>query len=43
GVCFLAFVGDDEEDALGELRSRWPRARIVEDPTATAPLAREIV
>jgi len=43
GVCFLAFVGDDEADAVGELRNRWPRARIVEDPGATATLAREIV
>ncbi len=42
GICFLAFLesGADDDEAAGELRSLWPEARIVEDPSATASLAR---
>jgi AraC family transcriptional regulator of adaptative response/methylated-DNA-[protein]-cysteine methyltransferase len=41
GLCALAFVGEGGRDAaLAALASRWPKARLVEDPTATEqPLA----
>ena len=42
GVCGLSFVDEGVESALSELRSRWPAARLVEDPTRTAPVAEQI-
>lgn len=35
GVCHLAFV-DDVDEALADLRDRWPAATLVADPDATA-------
>lgn len=43
GVCSLAFVAPDErERALGALREEWPRAQIVRDDAAAAPIAQGI-
>jgi AraC family transcriptional regulator, regulatory protein of adaptative response / methylated-DNA-[protein]-cysteine methyltransferase len=43
GLAGLAFADPGEEQAaLVDLRSRWPRANYVEDTTRTAPLARRI-
>jgi AraC family transcriptional regulator of adaptative response/methylated-DNA-[protein]-cysteine methyltransferase len=36
GICGLSFaIGDDTTEAVEELKSRWPGARIVERPRAT--------
>ena len=40
GLAGLGFVDDgDRAVALADMRRRWPRARFLEDPAATAPLA----
>jgi len=40
GLAGLGFVDDDDRAAaLADMQRRWPRARFVEDKTATAPLA----
>lgn len=36
GVTALAFVDGDPEEAVEDLRRRWPRAEVVEDAEATA-------
>jgi len=39
GICALSFLpGRSAEEALEELRSRWRRARLVEDPKGTKPV-----
>jgi AraC family transcriptional regulator of adaptative response/methylated-DNA-[protein]-cysteine methyltransferase len=41
GLAGLGFVdGDDREAALADMRRRWPRAQLLPDAAATAPLAR---
>jgi AraC family transcriptional regulator of adaptative response/methylated-DNA-[protein]-cysteine methyltransferase len=43
GLAGLAFADEGREAAaLADMKSRWPRATYVEDPAATAPLARRI-
>lgn len=43
GLCGLAFADAGEEaKAFADMKSRWPRARFVEDATITAPIARRI-
>ena len=43
GLAGLAFADPGEEQAaLADMRSRWPKATIVEDAARTAPLARRI-
>ncbi|WP_371745033.1 methylated-DNA--[protein]-cysteine S-methyltransferase [Xanthobacter sp. YC-JY1] len=43
GLCGLAFADLGEEAAaLADMRSRWPNATYLEDPTATAPLVAQI-
>lgn len=43
GLAGLGFVDDgDRGAALADMRRRWPKAEYVEDPAATAPLARRI-
>ncbi len=43
GLCGLAFADTGEEvAALADMRTRWPNATYVEDPTATAPLVSRI-
>lgn len=43
GLVGLAFADEGEEQAaLEDMTARWPRARYVEDPAATAPFARRI-
>lgn len=43
GVCHLGFLlPADRRAALAELAAEWPRARLVEAPRATAPLARRL-
>lgn len=43
GVCGLAFGDDGEEaDTLSDMTGRWPKARFVEDASATAPYAERI-
>lgn len=43
GLCGLAFADLGEEAAaLADMRSRWPNATYVEDPSATAPLVAHI-
>jgi AraC family transcriptional regulator of adaptative response/methylated-DNA-[protein]-cysteine methyltransferase len=46
GLAGLAFVDEDKrqtrEDALADMRQRWPRARLAAAPDRTAPLARSI-
>lgn len=43
GLCGLAFADKGEERAaLADMRSRWPNADYVEDPSATAPLVARI-
>ncbi|WP_188583778.1 methylated-DNA--[protein]-cysteine S-methyltransferase [Azorhizobium oxalatiphilum] len=43
GLCGLSFAdAGEEEDALAEMRRRWPQASYVEDPSATAPLVARI-
>jgi AraC family transcriptional regulator, regulatory protein of adaptative response / methylated-DNA-[protein]-cysteine methyltransferase len=43
GLCGLAFADlGEERSALADMRSRWPRARIVEDHAGTAPLAARV-
>lgn len=40
GICGIAFVGDTTaEDAMADLRGRWPKARFVEDPMMVRPWA----
>jgi AraC family transcriptional regulator of adaptative response/methylated-DNA-[protein]-cysteine methyltransferase len=40
GLAGLGFIDDDDRTtALADMRRRWPRARFVEDESATAPLA----
>jgi AraC family transcriptional regulator, regulatory protein of adaptative response / methylated-DNA-[protein]-cysteine methyltransferase len=43
GICGLAFAGENNRAAvLAEMAARWPRARLVEKPADTAPLAARI-
>ncbi len=43
GLCGLAFAdAGKERAALADMRSRWPKARFVEDSARTAPLAARI-
>lgn len=43
GLCGLGFADEGAEDeALADMRSRWPRAIFVEDISATAPFANAI-
>ncbi len=43
GLCALSFVdGNAPEKTLAGLAHRWPKARLVERPTATAAFAREL-
>ena len=43
GLAGLAFAEHGEDcAALADMTRRWPRAACIEDPTATAPLARRI-
>lgn len=43
GLAGLAFNDPgDEQGSLDDMTSRWPRARHIEDTTATAPVARRI-
>ena len=43
GLCGLAFADDGKEQAaLADMRSRWPKAKYVEDSARTAPLAARI-
>lgn len=43
GLCALQFAGESgRSEALAELAARWPEARRVEDPEATAPVAERI-
>src|SRR5215471_1021072 len=43
GLAGLAFADSGEEQAaLADMRSRWPRATIVEDDARTAPLAQRV-
>jgi len=43
GVCGLGFGDDGEEAAmLEDMKSRWPKARFVENAARTAPVARHI-
>lgn len=37
GICRLAFVEGQDNEALEELQAHWPRARLVDDPGATRP------
>jgi AraC family transcriptional regulator, regulatory protein of adaptative response / methylated-DNA-[protein]-cysteine methyltransferase len=39
GMAGLGFVDGDREAALADMTRRWPRARLAEDPAATAPYA----
>ena len=42
GICGIAFTADvGREAAMADLAARWPGARLVEDPGAIAPLARD--
>jgi AraC family transcriptional regulator of adaptative response/methylated-DNA-[protein]-cysteine methyltransferase len=43
GVCGLGFGDEDEETAmLEDMKSRWPKARFVENTARTAPVARHV-
>ncbi len=42
GICGLSFIENDEKETLAAERDRWPRARFVHDPAATAPWAARI-
>jgi AraC family transcriptional regulator, regulatory protein of adaptative response / methylated-DNA-[protein]-cysteine methyltransferase len=43
GLAGLGFVDDgDRPAALADMTRRWPKAEYVEDPTATAPVAKRI-
>jgi AraC family transcriptional regulator, regulatory protein of adaptative response / methylated-DNA-[protein]-cysteine methyltransferase len=46
GLAGLAFVDEDKgqsrQDALADMMQRWPKARYVEEPSRTAPHARQI-
>ncbi len=42
GVCHLQFLADTQAGAYEGLRSEWPLATCVEDPAASAELARRI-
>jgi len=43
GLAGVAFAdAGKEKSALADMRSRWPKAKYVEDKEATAPLARRI-
>jgi AraC family transcriptional regulator, regulatory protein of adaptative response / methylated-DNA-[protein]-cysteine methyltransferase len=44
GLAGLAFAdaGEEEEAALADMRSRWPKAAYVEDAARTAPIAKRI-
>ncbi len=43
GLAGLGFVDDDDRAAaLADMTRRWPKAEYVEDPAATAPVARRI-
>lgn len=42
GICGVGFAAETgAEAAMADLRSRWPKAMFVEDPTPLEPLARE--
>jgi AraC family transcriptional regulator of adaptative response/methylated-DNA-[protein]-cysteine methyltransferase len=43
GLCGLAFADPGQEkSALADMRGRWPKARYIEDPARTAPIAQRI-
>jgi AraC family transcriptional regulator of adaptative response/methylated-DNA-[protein]-cysteine methyltransferase len=43
GLCGLAFADSGQEkSALADMRGRWPKARYIEDPARTAPIAQRI-
>jgi len=39
GLCHLAFIGEDHDEALADVRARWPAASLKRDQDATAQLA----
>ena len=41
GVCHVAFV-DDTDDAMADLRDRWPAASLVEDPDVAADVVARV-
>lgn len=43
GLCGLTFVDGSREEALDELRARWPGATFREDARRVAPVAKEVV
>lgn len=40
GLCHLAFIGEDHDEALADVRRRWPAAELRRDQDGTAELAR---
>lgn len=42
GLCHLAFIGEDHDEALADLRARWPAARLRRDQEATGRLAARV-
>ncbi|MEJ2266717.1 MAG: methylated-DNA--[protein]-cysteine S-methyltransferase [Anaerolineales bacterium] len=42
GICSLIFVEEDRKKALAELKKRWAKARLQEDPERTAPVVEQI-
>ncbi len=42
GICFLAFVDEDREKALQDLRQEWANAALTENPSRTGPVIRQI-
>lgn len=39
GLCHLAFIGEDHDEALADVRCRWPAATLRRDEDGTAALA----
>lgn len=42
GICFLAFIDDDREFSLDELRREWANANLQEDPARTKAVVEQI-
>lgn len=42
GLTYLAFADGDEDEALAELKRRWPLARLMRDDAAIARIARQV-
>lgn len=42
GICALSFPSADDGDPADEIRGRWPRAAVRQDPRATRPVADRI-